>query len=269
MITQISEYLIFLFPEIKRFLMKRWYQHLAREFKLSEWSFMNYGYAHLNGEPSVTLDKADEANRLHIQLYDHVAAPVDLWGKDVLEVGSGRGGGCYYMARYLKPGRLVGVDFSQNAVELCNRLFQEPNLSFRHGDAEALPFPDESFDVVINIESSHCYRSVSNFMREVVRILRPGGIFSWADLRWHYEAAAVDRIFHESGLREIMHQDITANVVHALDLIHEAKLKMIQANSPKYIWKLMREFTGAKGTKVYNAFCKRKKVYLFKVLKKP
>lgn len=269
MITQVSEYLIFLFPDIKRFLLKRWYQHLAREYRLSEWSFMNYGYAHLNGEPAVALHEMDEVNRMHIQLYDHVAAQADIRGKDVLEVGSGRGGGCYYMARYLKPGKLVGVDYSQNAVDLCNRFFREPNLYFRHGEAEALPFPDQSFDVVINIESSHCYRSVQNFAREVVRVLRPGGIFSWADLRWRYDAAAVDRIFRESGLQEVGHQDITANVVRALEIIQEAKLNMIQANAPKYLWKLMREFTGAKGTKVYNAFRKRRKVYLSKVLRKP
>jgi len=269
MITQVSEYLIFLFPDIKHFILKRWYQRLAREYKLSEWSFMNYGYAHLNGEPSIALHEADEANRMHIQLYDHVASQADIRGKDVLEVGSGRGGGCYYMARYLKPKNLVGIDYSQNAIDLCNRLFQAPNLLFRQGDAEALPFPDNSFDVVINIESSHCYKSVRNFMREVTRVLRPGGIFSWADLRWRNDAPGVNRIFNESGLRLIQDQDITPNVIRALELIHDAKLNMIQANAPKYLWKLMREFTGAKGTKVYNAFRKRKKVYLSKVLKKP
>lgn len=269
MLIQVSEYFIFLLPGIKRFLLKRWYQHLAHKYKLREWSFMNYGYAHLNGEPKIILEKDDEADRYFIQLYHHVASLAKIQGKDVLEIGSGRGGGCNYLTRYLKPRNLIGLDYSQNAVNLCARRFKQANLAFRHGDAEKLPFPDNSFDVVLNIESSHCYRSVPNFVREVVRVLRPGGIFSWADLRWRHDAAAVDRIFQESGLREIGNEDITDNVVRALDLIHDAKLSSIQANTPKYLWRLMREFTGAKGTRVYNAFRKRKKVYLCKVLRKP
>jgi SAM-dependent methyltransferase len=268
MITQVSEFLIFLFPGVKRLLLKKWYQHLAGEYTLREWSFMNYGYADLDGETRLPLHRNDEPDRYYIQLYHHVTSACDLEGKDVLEVGSGRGGGCFYMARYLKPKRLVGMDYSRNAVDLCGRRYCLPNLRFHHGDAESIPFPDHSFDVVLNVESSHCYRSVPDFVREASRVLRPGGILSWADLRWSHGRAEADRIFRESGLRLVRDQDITANVVRALEKVHDDKLTTIQSHAPKYMWKLMREFTGVRGTKVYNAFRTRKKVYLSKVLRK-
>jgi fatty-acid O-methyltransferase len=44
-----------------------------------------------------------------------------------------------------------------------------------HGDAENLPFPQVSFDAVINVESAHCYGSIERFLAEVHRVLRPGG----------------------------------------------------------------------------------------------
>jgi len=268
MITQISEFLIFLFPETKHLVIKYWYQHLAGKYHLQDWTFMNYGYADLNGDLKLTLREDDEVDRYYIQLYHYVASVTDFKDKKVLEVGSGRGGGCYYMARYLMPSQLIGMDYSHNAVDLCNRLYTLPNLRFRYGDAESIPFPDHSFDVVINVESSHCYRSVPKFIREVARVLKPGGFFSWADLRWSSGIRETDLIFRKSGLRLIKEEDITPNVIRALEMVHTEKLNTIQAHAPKYMWKLMREFTGTTGTKVFNAFRSRKKVYLSKFLQK-
>ena len=44
-------------------------------------------------------------------------------GLDVLEVGSGRGGGADYVKRCLKPRTMTGVDFSKNAVAFSNRRY--------------------------------------------------------------------------------------------------------------------------------------------------
>jgi ubiquinone/menaquinone biosynthesis C-methylase UbiE len=46
---------------------------------------------------------------------------------------------------------------------------------------EKLPFPDESFDAVINVEASHAYPQLSRFLGEVARVLHPGGHFFYAD----------------------------------------------------------------------------------------
>ena len=53
-----------------------------------------------------------------------------------------------------------------------------------HGDADNLPFADQSFDAVINIEASHCYPRLSHFLADVARVLRPGGHFLYVDARW-------------------------------------------------------------------------------------
>ena len=50
------------------------------------------------------------------------------------------------------------------------------------GDAESLPFGDEMFDAVVNVESSHCYGSTPAFLAQVKRVLRCGGHFLFADL---------------------------------------------------------------------------------------
>src|SRR5215213_1645074 len=85
-------------PLLRKFLWRWWYSKLARQIRNDEWTFMNYGYA--PGDPGamdLPLEAADEADRLCIQLYEHVTKPAVLSGKDVLEVGSGRGGGMSYV----------------------------------------------------------------------------------------------------------------------------------------------------------------------------
>ena len=162
----------------KRLLWRTWYQFLAARYRDPSWTFMNYGYRSPTGgetRPQPVLDAADEPDRACIQLYDLVAGAVPLAGCDVLEVGCGRGGGAAYVARYLKPRRMVAIDLSPRAVALCRARFALPALSFEVGDAERLPFGDASFDAVLNVESSHCYGHLAAFLGEVRRVLRPGG----------------------------------------------------------------------------------------------
>ena len=59
------------------------------------------------------------------------------------------------------------------------------------GNAEKLPFADQSFDAVINVEASHCYPRFPQFLDEVARVLRPGGHFLYTDVRRRKEIATV------------------------------------------------------------------------------
>lgn len=268
MITKLLRYFTSAAPKVRRTLWKQWYQLLANWYRKLDWSFMNYGYADLNEkEKELHLQEEDESDRYFIQLYHHVANVADLSGKDVLEVGSGRGGGCSYVARYLKPKSMKGMDFSVNAVNLCKQRYSTPNLTFCHGDAEFMPFDDGSFDFVLNVESSHCYGSMKKFVNEVVRVLKPGGIFSWADFRPKGEILALNRVFDNSGLQQIKENDITLNVIHALDLVNDQKLELIKEHAPKLIQRPFNDFAGVKGTKIYNTFQSREKIYLSKVFK--
>ena len=247
------------------------YQFMAKIHQKKSWSFMNYGYAPLEeGAETLPLDQADEPNRYCIQLYHHVAGAVDLRGKRVLEVGSGRGGGADYVQRYLKPYTMVGVDYSARAVELSNRHYgaHRVGLAYVPGDAEVLPFDDNSFDAVINVESSHCYRAMDVFLAEVVRILRPGGHFLFADFRSGDQLTDLDAQLRRSGLVERSRQDITPNVVRALDIDHARKQSQIQENAPWWITTLFAQFAGLKGSRIYRQFQDRALIYMRFVLQK-
>ncbi len=203
------------YPKTLKFIWKRWYQAISFISSERAFAFMNYGY--LPPEP-VPLDAADEPNRAFIGLYHQAVAGLPLDGARVLEVGSGRGGGAAYIARTFAPAEVVGADFSSTAVNRARRFHADvPRLTFQVGDAEALPFPDASFDVIVNIESSHCYADVGAFAREVHRVLKPGGVFTWADMRNPAMLPALERDFAVPGLEQVAETDLTAGVVAALD----------------------------------------------------
>ena len=255
-------------PFFQKRVWKWWYQRLGKRAQDSGWTFMNYGYKN-NRDKRLELDSKDEKDRMFIQLYNYVVSQISIESLKILEIGSGRGGGASFFAKYYKPLSIIGLDYSASAVALSNRLHKNVNnLSFIRGDAENLPFEDESFDVVINVESSHCYGNMQEFVSEVYRVIRPGGYFSWADLRAKEMVLDTNKIFKNALFKCKSESDITSNVVSALDEIHEAKIQMIERHVPKTLRNAFMDFAGAKGSKIYNAFKKRDAVYLAKVFQK-
>ncbi len=256
-------------PRLRRALWKQWYEFIARFYPRSDWTFMNYGYAPVDADSEqLLLDETDEENRSCIQLYHHLASAVDLTGLDVLEIGSGRGGGADFVRRYHKPRSVVGVDISQNAVSFCTEHYAGDGLSFETGGAESLPFPDGSFDVAVNVESSHCYGSLAGFLAEVERVLREGGHFLYADFRPKETIDVVRRELHTSGLTIIKETDITPNVVEALALDSVRKADRIKAHVHRFLVKSFLEFAGTKGSRTYRKFKDRDWIYLSFILRK-
>jgi ubiquinone/menaquinone biosynthesis C-methylase UbiE len=255
-------------PRLERAVMNRWYQYVAGRFQQADWKFMNFGYAEL-GEQTLELPGHEEADRCCIQLYNHVGVGAGLADKDVLEVGSGRGGGAAWLARNHGPKSMTGLDLSTNAVELCDRLHCGDGLRFRHGSAETMPFADCSFDVVINVESSDGYGRMDRFLGEVIRVLRPGGLMSWVDFRPARHVAGLESLFADCGFRAVSAMDITANVLRSLDLMREQRLALIRSSAPWFVRGLLREFAAVEGSDSYDGLTDGSIVYLSRVLQKP
>ncbi|GCE21629.1 class I SAM-dependent methyltransferase [Dictyobacter kobayashii] len=270
MIAQLFDMACNLSPNVRRFLIKHWFQYLSVLDKEALMVFMNLGYAptHTDKEQSPALAGRDEINRYCIQMYHHVAGAVELNNCDVLEVGSGRGGGASYITRYLRPRSMTGLDISENAVAFCNTYHQVEKLHFLQGDAEALPFADNSFDVVVNIESSYGYGHVDTFLSEVRRVLRPGGYFLFTDYRARDAIDTLQKQLCDSGLTKIREECITMNVLKALNLDNERKQKLIQQRVPAMLQKIFHYFAAMQGSHMYKALNSGAIDYRFFVLVK-
>lgn len=97
----------------------------------------------------------------------HAAA--ERIGGDVLEIGTGSGYGIEVVAPHAST--FVTVDKHAPAPELL----RHPNVSFRQAVVPPLGFADESFDCVISFQVIEHIRHDAEFVREIHRVLRPGG----------------------------------------------------------------------------------------------
>jgi len=247
------------FPRLQKWLWRRIYNSLSLFWRDRDWRFMNYGFLPV-GVP-FPLRAEDENERAFIGLYQQAVDGLPVAGARVLEIGSGRGGGSRYVARYHAPASVVGLDYSPDTVRLAKRLNGDtPGLSFQTGDAEKLPFADAAFDVVVNIESSHCYADVEAFAREVSRVLAPGGWFTFADMRPKNAIPDLNRQLAASGLNLETERNISPQVVAALDQADKRKRERIGR-----VWlmqRFMTEFSGAKGSVLYKGLVSGKVVYV-------
>jgi len=224
----------------------------ANEISTHDLRFMNYGYS--SSDLDLNLDIEDEKDRCTIQLYYHVASQIDLEGLKVLEVGSGRGGGCNYITKYLKPAQMIGLDISPSAVKFCNTVFDSDNLFFFEGNAEELPFDDNIFDAVINVESSHCYTSMSKFISEVSRVLKPNAHFLFCDLRRDIYINEMLSDINTNGLSLISHTDISSNIITATTAMSDDRQTSINKLKAGWFKNVLESFAAVKGSKVHQSF---------------
>jgi len=253
---------------VRRPLWQLWHKLIIRFDKSKTAVFLNYGYEPLNNVNPLVLKPEDEENRYCIQLYDHVVNKVDLKGKEVLEVGCGRGGGASYITRYFNPSKYIGLDIAKSVIDFNNRYYNVQGLSFVKGFAEDLPYSEAMFDAVVNVESARCYANIAKFFAEVYKVLRPGGYFLFADMIKQEEFSEIESLLNASGLKLISKTNITDNVVKALDIDVERREKLIDNNSPKFLRGAFAEFAGVKGTERYDSFASHRMEYWSFVLQK-
>ncbi|MDR1806452.1 MAG: methyltransferase domain-containing protein [Propionibacteriaceae bacterium] len=130
------------------------------------------GSEHYFGQRAETYDAGPEG-RVAARFYKVTLAAIGSpGGADVLDVGCGTG-------RLLKllsdrgPIRGHGLDASPEMVAVARR--QCPGMVIEVGSAEALPFPDESMDLVTICLAYHHLPDRPGFLAEAARVLRPGG----------------------------------------------------------------------------------------------
>lgn len=129
----------------------------------------------------------------------------------VLDVGCGTGRLLRAAAARWPDVQLIGVDPAQGMVDRARQL--TPGATIQRGLAEALPLPDASVDLVFSTISLHHWHDKAAGVREIARVLRPGGHFILADFapprvlwrmagrRSALPAAARRQVFTAAGLR--------------------------------------------------------------------
>lgn len=118
-----------------------------------------------------------------------------------LDLGTGTGVAALLVAREFPRSSVRGVDISEPMIRLATKrigLDPDGRVAFRVADASELPYPDDSFDLVTQL-------NLPPFLSETSRVLRPGGFFvvatSWGERTpFHVDSSALQQAARRHGL---------------------------------------------------------------------
>lgn len=223
----------------------------------------NYGFAPAEGE---------HPQRFQHQMYRELLRllknkrPLEP-GLKLLEVSCGRGGG---LNAFLSaaPGMFdaTGLDIAASAIAFCRANYGENDrLHFAEGSALNLPFPDATFDVVLNVEASNDYGDRPLFFAEVARVLKPGGMFAYTD---SFRAAQAEQMKAELASAGFAAEfiDVTGNVAEACRLDSPRRRELIRRQAPLIGRLLMggqlENYAAVEGSDKYRQFAERRRAYL-------
>jgi SAM-dependent methyltransferase len=120
-------------------------------------------------------------NRGHSKMTNWGLGHVSVRKDDtILDVGCGGGATVRKLAGIATEGKVHGIDYSAESVRISTKTNREwieaGRVEIRHGSVSSLPFPDDLFDLVIAIESHFFWPDLVHDMKEVLRVLKPGGM---------------------------------------------------------------------------------------------
>ncbi|CAF1218143.1 unnamed protein product [Adineta steineri] len=211
-----------------------WYERIASVYtRVNESQFMNYGYADMDEY----ID--DHTGYYSRKLYEQVLANVTLTDKNVLEINCDRGAGAAWCVHTHAPHSYIGIDPSQDVINLCQRLYATiSRLSFVVANAaKHLPFENESIDIIFCIQATHAFDepvAITQFANEVTRVLRPNGYLLWSS----------DELIIEEKI------NITKNVLYELDIQSKSRTDFIQRCIQSEKQEYFRLFAGLPGIQI-------------------
>jgi MPBQ/MSBQ methyltransferase len=133
--------------------------------------FYNFGYwdGHTGSQR-----EASEA------LVDRLVGKIQARGGRILDVACGPGATTRRLMRSYAPEGITGINISE--AQLASARARAPGCTFRLMDASRLEFPEAEFDAVICVEAAFHFRTRDTFLREALRVLRPGGMLVLSDM---------------------------------------------------------------------------------------
>jgi ubiquinone/menaquinone biosynthesis C-methylase UbiE len=133
----------------------------------------------------------DRTGRAVLERMNVSHGPVTQWGLNhvrvgddftILDVGCGGGRTIDRLAKLATHGKVYGVDYSAESVATSREVnagaVAESRVQMEQATVSSLPFPDATFDLVTAVETHYYWPDLPHDVREVMRVLKPGGQFA-------------------------------------------------------------------------------------------
>ncbi len=138
--------------------------------------FLNFGYWDDN-----TSTQKQACENLMEKLISYIP---EKKGK-ILDVACGKGETTTYLSNYYPPEMITGINISQKQLDIASS--KAPSSQFLLMSATDLQFEDNSFDNIICVEAAFHFYTRETFLKEALRVLKPGGWLTLSDVLMTFE----------------------------------------------------------------------------------
>ncbi len=135
---------------------------------------------------------AEELNECHYSLWEWGLGHITVADNaSILDVGCGGGGAIKLLHTRNNDCKICGVDFSDDMVSLSREINKElvkANIvEIITGNVTNIPYPGNTFDLVTAFETDYFWPDMPEALEEILRVLKPGGIFLIVDEAYRHE----------------------------------------------------------------------------------
>ena len=165
------------------------------------WS-LSANIQYLEPSESHPLKIADPAESTPVNEVTLMLGELPFTGASVLELGCGKAEKTRLLAETGRPKEIVALEVDDIQHQRNLQISDLPNVHFRHGGAEAIPAPDNSFDIVLMFKSLHHVpmEHMDAALSEIARILKPGGLAWISEPVYAGDLNEVLRLFHDEKI---------------------------------------------------------------------
>lgn len=174
----------------------------------------------------------------HMHRYHLCADLVD--GRRVLDIACGEGYGTAILA--MRAREAIGVDIDPQAVAHAQARYGGPRARFLEGRCDAIPLPDASVDVVVSFETLEHHGEHDAMMREVRRVLVPGGVLvvSTPDKREYTDLPGQRNEYHVRELyaaefSELIARHFANHTIHGQRVLYGSVIAPTAGGAPAFV----------------------------------